>query len=421
MPHGHLSDEELMREDELDDDDEDTNPEAQKAKLKFIQDEFADEMKKKTEKLKPRILGLIWQNADGTKPNDCSNGIWNLFQTHAFMLNGSCVSVTPSPSKTAAGDSSDESENGQKNSVRRLKIGEREVPDLIRLVNGNINNCNFLIKEFRAFIAKNQAKAREYSIASIRGKIKELAQYKLCPEEGPMHKKMCWYVPIETRERYGLDNLKLPNSWQYTLTPRRTMDFVEQPKESDNKEKEKERVKPSKENRRRLTVDIDSDDVLCLSDSNSCGLSESVTSETVKQASTKSANFNIAKFIRPLSAEEKRKQFGSLTLRRQSSEQSSQGDSSAATEQNETKKPTRKKTESIAEPLEKKRAQLLVSVPCGTEVSPKLKNTLVTQFLNNNPRKRKASGDVEPTESSTTAACSSNKRTAKDRDVILID
>lgn len=72
VPHGHLSDEELHNEDESDFND----PENLKFKLKLAQNEFDDERKKKTQKLKPRLIGLIWQNSDGQKPDNCSNGVW---------------------------------------------------------------------------------------------------------------------------------------------------------------------------------------------------------------------------------------------------------------------------------------------------------------------------------------------------------
>lgn len=419
VPHGHLSDEELMNEDELD---EDNNPEIQKAKLKLIQDEFADELKKKTEKLRPRLLGLIWQNSDGSQPSDCSNGIWSLLQTRAFMFSGPCVNLAPKATD-AADNSSDDSEGaGKVSAVRRLKITEKEVPDLIRLINGNQNNCNFLIKEFRAHIAKNAPTAREFSIASIRYKIKELAAWKVCPEEGPMHKKMCWYVPVETRKRYDLGDLRFPNAWQYTLTPRRVFDSGDQVEKEKEAEAEREKAKEAARERmkREYRRNSDSDDVLCLSDSNSCGLSESITSETVKQASAKSANFNIAKYIRVLTEEEKKKQFGSLTLRSPSCEQfdstvgASQSDSPASANGNGKK--SKGKT---AQPTDKKRVQLLMSVPCGQEVPPKLKSTLVTQFLNNNPRKRKASSDGPST--SVASGSGSAKKKPIASEVIVLD
>ena len=68
--------------------DEDNSPETQKAKLKILQQEFAAEMKKKTEKIKPRLIGCIWLNGDedldgatlSPKKYHCSDVIWKVLK-----------------------------------------------------------------------------------------------------------------------------------------------------------------------------------------------------------------------------------------------------------------------------------------------------------------------------------------------------
>ena len=68
--------------------DEDNTPETQKAKLKILQQEFAAEMKKKTEKIKPRLIGCIWLNGDeddegatlSPKKYHCSDVIWKILK-----------------------------------------------------------------------------------------------------------------------------------------------------------------------------------------------------------------------------------------------------------------------------------------------------------------------------------------------------
>lgn len=359
-------------------------------------------MNKKTEKLKPRLIGLIWQNIDGSQPSNCSKGIWDLLQARAFMFVGQSVTVAP-PSSDAIDSGSDGDGENKNMSVRRVKITEKEVPDLIQLINGNQNNCNFLIKEFRAFVAKNQTKKREFSIVSIRNKIKELAVWKSCPEEGIMHKKMCWYVPIETRKRYGVDST-FPNVWNYTLVPKRTFENVDKEKDKEKEKDEKEREFES--------------ELISLNDSNSLGLSETVTSETVKQASMKPASFNIAKFIRVLSEDEKKKQFGSLTLRNASSEQLDDKSPASQAPSNGSK-PSSSNVGKVdaGKSIVKKRANLLSSVPCGQDISPKLKNSLVTQFLNNNSKKRKASISSFQTSSAEISDGAANEKA----DVIVID
>lgn len=89
VPHGHLSDEELQNEDEP----EFNNPADLKIKLKLAQNEFDDERKKKTQKIKPRLIGFIWQNVDGSKPDNCSNGVWELMNQSAMLFNGPTVKI----------------------------------------------------------------------------------------------------------------------------------------------------------------------------------------------------------------------------------------------------------------------------------------------------------------------------------------
>nr|CAD7569332.1 unnamed protein product [Timema californicum] len=54
VPHGYLSDEENSGEEET------VTPEGMKAKLKLLELEFEQEMKHKTERIKPRLIGCIW-------------------------------------------------------------------------------------------------------------------------------------------------------------------------------------------------------------------------------------------------------------------------------------------------------------------------------------------------------------------------
>lgn len=389
VPHGHLSDEELQE----DDIDYDNNPEDHKVKMQLIQKQFDKEMKKKTQKLKPRVIGLIWQNADGSQPDNCSNGVWNLLNTNAVLLEGACVKIEPPTSN--ANESMSDDESTANKSVRRLKITEKEVPDLIRLINGNTYKIDFLTEEFRAFIAKNNPGQREYTTASIKSKIRELAFYQRCPEDGPMHNKKCWYVPIATRKRYNQNDLSFPNEWSYTIPPRR-------PVQSSDLEPQIDENKPEP------IFEIGDD-------SNSCGLSEALTPETIKQAAMKPNPYNIAKFIRVLSKDEKKKQFDPLRGPMIDLTQE------PSTSQTDEKKPTKKRNSSAAAAAigPKKRVNLLLSGPRGQDFSPKTKTTLVTQFLSQNVKKRQTDAkDENPTK---TVAGTSSKKKKLNEPVIVID
>lgn len=327
VPHGYLSDEENNEEDEIE---EDNRPETQKAKLKILQQEFADEMKKKTEKIKPRLIGCIWLNKDGSQPNSCPNVIWDMLQGRSMIFDlDVCkkftapkpVEVAPTPEETV--------------SNKRVNITEDEVPDLIRLLHGNQNNKNFLINEFREFRAKKhegEKNFRVFSNVSVTKKLKELGEYKACPEEGPMLNKLCWYISPEKLAEYNLKDLKLPNTWNYILPP--------------------------KENKR-----IESKEV-----------PTPITTETIPIPSpittTKAA---ITKFTKVLSKDDIKKQFNSPSTSKVQQKSSSPAPSKPIVSSTTPTTNSQNKT--------KKRVPLLMSVPRGQAISEKAKNSLIDKFL----------------------------------------
>lgn len=80
----------------MDDDDVmSLSPETQKARLKHLEDEFEFELKKPTEKLKPRLYGLLWETADG-KPEKCVDVLWNYFSKLSMIMNDPTLLMQPS-------------------------------------------------------------------------------------------------------------------------------------------------------------------------------------------------------------------------------------------------------------------------------------------------------------------------------------
>lgn len=348
MPHGHLSDEELANNDEIDDD---NSPDTQKAKLKIIQKVFSDEMKKKTEKIKPRLIGLIWQNKDGSQPQVCPNVIWDMLQLRSMIFNGPSV-VIPITQNADKNDAIDENSESKKNSAmkKRAKFTEESVSDLIRLIHGNTNSCEFLSKEYRAFTAqqnKDNDKFPEFSLASIRSKIKELAEWKPCPDEGVLMNKYCWYVSMEQRKHYNMQNLSIANDWNYILTPK------SKPKTESKKVKESDKGKSPPETR----------------------------DEPLPPVKTpKSKMGNIAKFTKVLTDDDKRKSF-SIPIQ----------------EPTETLASLPKPSAEPPPKSAKKRVQLLMSVPRGQEIPVQTKNSLISQYLSSaNSNKKAANNDDEP-------------------------
>lgn len=344
VPHGHLSDEELANNDEIDDD---NSPDTQKAKLKIMQKVFSDEMKKKTEKIKPRLIGLIWQNKDGSQPHGCPNIIWDMLQMRSMIFNGPNVVIPIIPNSIHKSDQPDETKSSAVK--KRIKITEDCVSDLIRLVHGNTNNSEFLSKEFQAFVAqknKDNDKFQEFSLASIRLKIKEFAEWKPCPEEGPLMNKYCWYVAAEKRKQYNLEDVPIVNDWKYILTPKtKTKTDVKKVKDND---KGKSPPKPNDE----------------------------LPSST---KTPKSKLGNITKFAKVLSDDDKKKNF-------------------AIPLQEPVEVPSAK-SKSEVEPSQqpvKKRVKLLVSGPRGQDIPAQTKNSLISQYLSSTSSNKKSTGSDEP-------------------------
>lgn len=230
VPYGHLSDEEMDVEMV-----DNNHPDTQKAKLKILQQEFAAEMKKKTEKIKPRLIGCIWANGDEDE-NGCSNDkkylctdiIWRILKAREMMTSEDGVKLEENLEPELADPREDADKNptqtktpAQQKNQPRAKITNESVKELIKLVHGNQNNKKFIVREFQAYRLKNyhkDADCAEYSIKSIDDKMTEICDYKLCPDGGPMFGKKCWYVkPDVVKEFYGDDKPSLPNEWTYIL------------------------------------------------------------------------------------------------------------------------------------------------------------------------------------------------------------
>lgn len=347
MPHGHLSDEELANNDEIDDD---NSPDTQKAKLKIMQKVFSDEMKKKTEKIKPRLIGLIWQNKDGSQPQVCPNVIWEMLQMRSMIFNGASI-VIPITQSVDKNDALDENSESKKGSAmkKRVKLTEEGVSDLLRLIHGNTNSGEFLSKEFRAFTAqqnKDNDKFQEFSLASIRMKMKELAEWKPCPDDGPLMNKNCWYVSMEQRKHYNMEDLPIENNWSYILTPK------SKPKTESKKAKESDKGKSPPE----------------------AGDEVPSTAKTPK-----SKLGNIEKFTKVLSDDDKKKNF-----------------SFPIQEPAETASPIPKPNAEPSPKPTKKRVKLLMSVPRGQEIPVQTKNSLISQYLSGANSNKKSTDKDEP-------------------------
>lgn len=201
VPHGYLSDEEAENEENME-----LTPETQKEKLKILQMEFEEEMKSKTERIKPRLIGCIWESKLKPKIQDA---ITSFLEERMMIISGPIVIKKRELNKE------NNQNSAQKNSTpTRKQLNKELIPEFVRMIHGNTNNKVFLVNEFIHFLSA-QNKDVQVSKSGLMTQMKELAVWKKCPDEGMMFNKNCWYVEEDVRKQYNL-NLVLPNRWSYS-------------------------------------------------------------------------------------------------------------------------------------------------------------------------------------------------------------
>uniref|UniRef100_A0A182NR31 Chromatin assembly factor 1 subunit A dimerization domain-containing protein n=1 Tax=Anopheles dirus TaxID=7168 RepID=A0A182NR31_9DIPT len=378
VPHGHLSDEELHAEEEGEM--EDNSPEAQKAKLKIMQQEFVAEMKKKTEKIKPRLIGCIWSNVLSGDANEdshaeCSAIIWKMLNERAMLYNPDEPISFTRTSSTVNGNGADHDAAGssptndnEKPGPKKVKITDDAIGDLARLVHGNVNNRKFLVREFSAFWSSSNDSV-EFSLESIRNKIKEIAKWGPCHLEGPMMGKLCWTVEEHILKQCGLTEQVLPNTWKYHL----------------------EKAKQPKLEKRTNAVQKEDDPETARNPSSkadSNGTKEdSHGSVKVAHSNTAHEVGTIKKFAKVLSNDERMKGLAIVEnkLEKQSEPAEPQHEKPNNGKDKDgtlpTPKPKQGRDDSATKQKSKKRVQLLMSVPRGQAINQSTKNSLISQFL----------------------------------------
>ncbi|XP_015516214.1 chromatin assembly factor 1 subunit A [Neodiprion lecontei] len=242
VPHGYLSDEEAKADEE---DGEDMSPETQKLKLKLLGEQFEAERKTKTSKIKPKVIGCVWQGSINAFPeNTTPHVIEALMSRQAWVREiPVTLSVLHASENLAPSMADRQSPTPQSTGPKKKKVPEEAIPNLIRLVHGNTNGRIFLMKEFMAFWEKNKTGDRQISKLSFSQKLREIASWIACPEEGPMHTRSCWYVREDIRKKYDCLDVTLPNRWKYTLRSARRSELPDIEKtEKVDKEKEKKRI-----------------------------------------------------------------------------------------------------------------------------------------------------------------------------------
>ncbi|XP_031848467.1 uncharacterized protein LOC116433931 isoform X2 [Nomia melanderi] len=240
VPHGYLSDEELRADEE---DKEDRTPETQKFKLKVLGEQFESERNTKTSKLKPKIIGCVWRGPENTFSENVPPRTIGFLSAREAWVRQIPVLLPTSSDNDAAAECSTPTHQSVPRSSKKSLLPEQALPELIRLIHGNTHGRRFLMREFMTYWnKKHKVGENQISKGCLLQKICELGKRMLCPEEGPMHLKSCWYVPEDIRKKYLDKDLTLPNQWSYNLTPRRRREKAEDEKVEEEKDKEKKNV-----------------------------------------------------------------------------------------------------------------------------------------------------------------------------------
>lgn len=221
VPHGHLSDEELQNDGELEDG---NTREAQKAKLQVLQQEFAQEMKKQTKKIKPRLLGPVWLDENGQKSQLCPAVFTQTIEMYGcWQLQP--LTLEPPPEAVAEEDAAEESKTVKPST---MQLDEPLLQQLVRLIHGNSNSKVFLISEYLEYLKLQLPPDSTLLLPSktlLREKFDEMAIWKAVELDVDSKKKkpkkrLCWLINSETLHKYQLDDLTVKNEWNYTLTPK---------------------------------------------------------------------------------------------------------------------------------------------------------------------------------------------------------
>uniref|UniRef100_A0A1A9WVU9 Uncharacterized protein n=1 Tax=Glossina brevipalpis TaxID=37001 RepID=A0A1A9WVU9_9MUSC len=243
VPHGHLSEEEMQNEDELVTNDDNTR-EAQKIKLQMLQQEFSQQMTRKMEKIKPRLIGCVWVDENGNQPENCAKIIWDSLQMRAMLYNES-LTFEDQKSEIERSEPLSPMAAATVEKLKPISLSEEMIKKLACLIHGNKHSKNFLINEYIAYVEKTEEAIKNGGVrkpvkSTIRDKIDEIAVWKAVEtiesnqedaslidsnsnkkhKKRKIKKKLCWVVSQAVLDKMDLQHLDLKNSWNYTLIPK---------------------------------------------------------------------------------------------------------------------------------------------------------------------------------------------------------
>lgn len=189
VPHGHLSDDEV-------DDEENArlSPESHKAKLKLLKNEFDEEMKSQTKKIKPRLIGCVWYDKNHAIAEEA---IHRYLEPFTMLTNGQIVIRDRENNKP-------QHENHAKYTGRQLD--KELVPEFLKLIHGSKRKRKILVEEFLNYLDSRNLDVN----LSKNGLSKQLKQFATWMKN-PVDQQYCWCVHDDVQKEYEL-NLNAVNS-----------------------------------------------------------------------------------------------------------------------------------------------------------------------------------------------------------------
>ncbi|XP_071082873.1 chromatin assembly factor 1 subunit A-like [Haliotis cracherodii] len=256
VPHGYLS------EDEGCEQDEEITPDVLKARQMAKQEAWEAEQKRQKQPVRAVVIGVAWEG----------EAIASHLAAKLAQFQAVCLSMLPIDTRSRPGDNAGGGKDGDRTSFgkgNRKPVPEEAMPDLIRLLHGNLIGIKKLIKEFRLYWKKKtsgslgeadgdnmdvdesvtdknasvlegsctEEKNTQVSAVDVNsggggggeednkdtsdgfGMSKRQLEMKIMSialrERRPNFKKVCWYVKEEVLKQYDIEEPALPNAWQY--------------------------------------------------------------------------------------------------------------------------------------------------------------------------------------------------------------
>lgn len=181
VPHGHLSDDEV--------DDEEyakLSPESQKQKLKLLKDAFDQDIKSKTQKIKPRSIGCIWYNKNG---NNVDAAIISYLHPLNIIVNGR-IEIKKR----------EQNDNTVKKKRTPKPLPEDVMGILAKFVHGNTNKRGKLVTQFLNHIQTNNMGV-DLTKMNVSKQVSHIAKWTWNVE----NKTYNWIIDEELANKYNID------------------------------------------------------------------------------------------------------------------------------------------------------------------------------------------------------------------------